>query len=52
MIVEGLGYATTELARSIDLASQGSIMPAISTIVPLIGSIKFIQRAAFRIIGE
>jgi len=40
------------LSRSVVEGLGGMFMPAISTIVPIAGSIKFIQRAAFGIIGK
>jgi len=44
--------AFPELSRNIVEGFGGMLMPAISTIVPLIGSIKFVQRAALGIVGK
>jgi len=44
--------AFPKLSRSIAEGLGGMFMPAISTVVPLVGSIKFVQRAAFGIIGK
>jgi hypothetical protein len=40
------------LSRRIAEGLGGMFMPAISAIVPLAGSIKFIQKAGFRILGK
>jgi len=40
------------LSRNIVENLGGMMMPAISTIVPLVGSIKFVQRAVLGIVGK
>jgi hypothetical protein len=41
-----------KLSRSIAEGLGGVFMPAISTIVPVVGSIKFVQKSALGIIGK
>ncbi len=41
-----------KLSRNIVENLGGMLMPAISTVVPVVGSIKFLQRAAFGIVGK
>jgi len=44
--------AFPKLSRNIVENLGGMFMPAISTIVPIVGSIKFVQRACLGIIGK
>jgi flavin-dependent dehydrogenase len=41
-----------KLSRSMAEGLGGMFMPAISTVVPIVGSIKFVQRACWGIIGK